>query len=68
MNVSGLLSVFAVKSPDLQFTKSMAAYLAGVFWTTFTLGRLVSIFAAILFDIPTLLFISQALMLIASGT
>ncbi|XP_018493651.1 sodium-dependent glucose transporter 1 [Galendromus occidentalis] len=64
---SSLFSVFAVKSPDLQFSKSMGAYLAGVFWTTFTVGRLLSIFAAMLVDIPTLLYISHAMLLAASG-
>ncbi|OQR73737.1 sodium-dependent glucose transporter 1A-like [Tropilaelaps mercedesae] len=63
---SALLSVYAVKSPSLQFSKSEAAYLSALFWTTFTGGRVVSIFTAIYFNLETLLWISHILLIVSS--
>ncbi|XP_003746206.1 sodium-dependent glucose transporter 1A-like [Galendromus occidentalis] len=64
---STLISVYAFASPSLQFSKADAAYLAGVFWTTFTGGRIVSIFIAAFFDVKQLLLVSHSLVLCASG-
>lgn len=62
-----LLPVYAVENPVLLFSKPTAAYLSGVFWTTFTGGRVVSILVTIFFDIKQLLTLSHALVLCASG-
>ncbi|OQR72649.1 sodium-dependent glucose transporter 1A-like, partial [Tropilaelaps mercedesae] len=64
---SALLSVYAVKSPLLRFSKSEAAYLSGLFWTTFTGGRVVSILTAIYFNLETLLWISHVLLILSSA-
>ncbi|XP_003746210.1 sodium-dependent glucose transporter 1A [Galendromus occidentalis] len=64
---STLISVYAVKSPALQFSKADAAYLAGVFWTFFTGGRIVSIVVTVFFDIKQLLIISHSLSVCAAG-
>ncbi|XP_003746208.1 major facilitator superfamily domain-containing protein 4A [Galendromus occidentalis] len=64
---STLISVYAHGSPLLEFSKPDAAYLAGVFWTTFTGGRIVSIFVAAFFDVKKFLLVSHSLVLCASG-
>ncbi|OQR73738.1 sodium-dependent glucose transporter 1A-like [Tropilaelaps mercedesae] len=64
---STLLSVYAVRSPLLRFSKSEAAYLSGLFWTTFTGGRVVSIFTAIYFNLKTVMWLSHILLIISSG-
>ena len=64
---SALVSLYAVNSLGLQFSKADAAYLAGVFWTTFTGGRIISIFVAAFFDVKQLLIVSHALVICASG-
>ncbi|XP_003746209.1 sodium-dependent glucose transporter 1 [Galendromus occidentalis] len=64
---STLISVYAFGSPALHFSKPEAAYLAGVFWATFTGGRIVSIVIAVFFDVKQLLIISHSLVILASA-
>ena len=65
--VAALISVYAVDSQALQFSKPEAAYLAGVFWTTFTGGRIVSIIVTIFCDTKQVLAISHSLVVVATG-
>ncbi|XP_003746211.1 sodium-dependent glucose transporter 1 [Galendromus occidentalis] len=57
------ISVYAINSPDLEFSRSEAAYIAGIYWSTFTCGRLISIFLAALFDLQQLLVLSHSLVI-----
>lgn len=62
-----MLATFAVKS-KLQFSKSHASYLSSLFWTTFTISRVVSAFWAMKSTPKHMMFTEHAMTIVALGT
>lgn len=61
------IPVYASESKDLHFTLANSALLAGTYWATFTGGRIIGIFAAMVCNLRQLLLICHALLIGASG-
>ena len=59
--------MYVIGIPNLEFSKWHAAYLAGIYWSAFTGGRLVSILTAAYCDLKQLLVISHVFVLSGSG-
>ena len=65
--LTALISFYAVRNPSLQFSEPQAAYLAGVYWTGLTGGRVISVIVLMLISTKQLLVVSHTVCICASG-
>lgn len=61
------LLTFAVNSPELQLKKQAAAYLTSLFWTVFTIMKIVAVFAAERVGNEICIIVSLVVMIIANA-
>ncbi|XP_003741863.2 sodium-dependent glucose transporter 1A [Galendromus occidentalis] len=62
-----MLATFAVKS-KLHFTKSQASYLSSLFWTFFTMSRVLSALWAMVSTPKSMMLVEHAMTIVALGT